>query len=91
MRNKSVLVSAYTSNALDNILLGYKKYSTDFVRIGTGGKLNEEALKQYSTNSLRSNLETVDELRRLYDNKVKLVFYNPNVKCTSERKVNLKL
>jgi hypothetical protein len=70
MRNKSVLVSAYTSNALDNILLGYKKYSERFIRIGSGGKLNEENLKEFSTNCIRSQAGSLENLTKLYDSKV---------------------
>lgn len=70
MQSKSVLVTAYTSNALDNILLAYKKFSNDFLRIGSSGKLNEVLLNENSTNYLSETVETLDQLRELYDSKV---------------------
>lgn len=73
--NKTVLVSAYTSNALDNILLGYKKHSSNFLRIGSSGHLE---LENYCTNYLRDTVETTDQLKALYDSAVTQIFHKNN-------------
>jgi len=69
LQKKSVLIAAYTSNAVDNILLAYGKYSKDFVRIGSG-KLKDTVLNERSSTLLRQSATTVEDLQTIYDNVV---------------------
>ena len=76
----TVLLVAYTKNAVDNILLRYKAMSNDFIRVGESSRFSQEKLKPYSVIEITKNAEDVDQLTEIYNSKVGTHLYTRKVK-----------
>ncbi|CAG7820035.1 unnamed protein product [Allacma fusca] len=67
--NFTVLLVAYTNNAVDNILLKYKDVSPNFLRIGDGSRLAGDALRPFSTSELAKQTANLDILTLEYSSR----------------------
>ncbi|XP_065558238.1 DNA replication ATP-dependent helicase/nuclease DNA2-like [Artemia franciscana] len=66
---KSVLVTAYTHSAVDNILLKLKARNVDFIRIGKTSRIHHEILP-YSEATLTQDIKSVKDLEAFYKSKL---------------------
>jgi DNA replication ATP-dependent helicase Dna2 len=73
--NKSVLVTAHTNNAVDNILLKLLERKVDFVRFGSSAKVNP-ALVHMLDDNITENCNSPESLHNIYCSKVSIIFYN---------------
>ena len=76
----TVLLVAYTKNAVDNILLRYKAISNDFMRVGESSRFCQAELKPYSVIEITKNAADVDQLTEIYNSKVSIHTHIRNVK-----------
>ncbi|KAG1656161.1 DNA replication ATP-dependent helicase/nuclease DNA2 [Nymphon striatum] len=67
--NQTVLVTAYTHSAVDNILLKLKQEGfTDFVRLGKFSRIHKE-IQPFSSETLTEKFTSVQELTKFYESK----------------------
>jgi DNA replication ATP-dependent helicase Dna2 len=64
---KTVLLTAYTHSAVDNVLLKLLDKDVDFLRVGTLSKMHPRIRKKYAEE--RENVNSVADLTRLYTSK----------------------
>ncbi|RWS28895.1 DNA replication ATP-dependent helicase/nuclease DNA2-like isoform X2 [Leptotrombidium deliense] len=64
---KRILVTSYTHSALDNILLKFKKFDINFLRLGFYSRIHPE-LRKYSLESQLGSLSSVEETKQFYSN-----------------------
>jgi len=69
-RGQTVLVTAYTNSALENILLKCLDLKIDFLRVGNCSVPNKAKLYPYTTAAATKTAKNVDELTGIYDSKV---------------------
>ena len=67
---KSVLVTANTHSAVDNILIGLMERKIDFLRLGSQAKIHS-SLANYSEDVVTAQCKTPESLRDVYANKVR--------------------
>lgn len=65
-QKRTVLVVSYTGTALENILLKYKNYNNDFVKISTSGRAND-LLNDRTTKEISKGICRIDELTKVYN------------------------
>ncbi|XP_011497462.1 PREDICTED: DNA replication ATP-dependent helicase/nuclease DNA2 [Ceratosolen solmsi marchali] len=66
--NKSVLVTAHTNNAVDNILLKLLERKIDFVRFGSSNKINPALIHMLDDN-ITENCNSPEDLHNVYCSK----------------------
>lgn len=69
---KSVLVTANTHTAVDNILIGLMERNIDFLRLGSQAKIHP-SLVNYSEDVVTSQCKTPESLREVYAGKVSFI------------------
>lgn len=67
--NKSVIVTAHTNTAIDNILLKLLKHNIDFIRFGSVSKMHPDVVHK-SDEILTANCDTPESLHTAYCSKV---------------------
>ena len=73
-RGKTVLLVAYTSSAVDNIMLKYKAFSTNFIRMGKEFYVRDE-LQPFSYHAAISGITNVDEMRLALNKPVSYIIF----------------
>jgi len=63
-KGKTVLLVAYTSIAVDNVLLRYKSISSNFIRLGSEAQIRPE-LKEFTASFQTKSVTNVDDLRTI--------------------------
>lgn len=63
--NRTVLITAHTNQAVDNILLKLLKHNVKFMRIGNSSRINQEILC-HSEDQLIKNCTSTLELQKIY-------------------------
>lgn len=66
---KSVLITANTHSAVDNILIGLMEKKIDFLRLGSSARVHS-SLSAFTENVLVKDCKTPEDLRTAYDSKV---------------------
>lgn len=65
---KSVLITANTHSAVDNILIGLMEKKIDFLRLGSSARVHS-SLSAFTENVLVKDCKTPEDLRTAYDSK----------------------
>lgn len=91
---KSVLITANTHSAVDNILIGLMEKKINFLRLGSSAKVHP-SLSKYTERVLTAHCKTPEDLRDAYASKVSIVFSTifsnfSKIKKNSQ-KINLKI
>jgi DNA replication ATP-dependent helicase Dna2 len=63
---KSVLVTSYTHNAVDHVLIKLIEMQLDFIRLGETDKVHP-SLVPYTAKTAMKHLKTVDQLASFYE------------------------
>ena len=77
---KSVLVTANTHSAVDNILIGLMERNIDFLRLGSQAKVHP-LLTNYSEYVVTAQCKTPESLRDVYASKVRYS-YSYSILCS---------
>ena len=65
----SVLLTSLTNSAVDNILIKLHHCGVEFLRVGSKGRVHP-LIVPHTVHELAKGMESVSELKALYDNKV---------------------